>query len=157
MATSDIITIKDERTNKNYSLNICDEKYREYVLTKLKEKMDYDWFESLPAIQRINKKVKSLNFTCPHCTEMTEVNSRKEKIVNGFLFFISTTIIDVFKCCKCGKEFTEREICSKKEEVRRQNNVITNFENWKDAKKDGKNPPEFASFDKVDEVIINSF
>lgn len=155
-ATNNQIFTKDERTGKSYGVSIFDEKHREYALKKLEERMDYDYFESLPAEQRTAQKVISLDFTCPFCKEKTEVSSRKEKITTGFLFFISTRLIDIFKCHKCDKEFTQETLDNVRESVWRQNNIITNFENWKDAKRDGKNPPEFASLDKVDEVIINS-
>jgi len=155
--TTNTIILKDERTDKTYAMQICDESGREYAMDKLKEKMDYDYFKSLPAEQRINKIVKPLDFTCPHCIEKTEVSSRKEKMTSGFLIFFSTRLIDIFKCKKCGNEFTSDHLSSIKERVTRENNVITNFENWKDAKREGKNPPEFHSLDKVDEVIISSF
>lgn len=153
--SSTTITLKDERTGRIYAMQVYDENKRDYSIGKLKEKMDYEYFESLPAEERINQKVISLDFTCPFCIEKTEVSSRKEKIISGFLFFIRTDIIDIFKCQKCQNEFTNEKLKYKKDEIRRKNNVINNFENWKDAKRDGKNPPGFMSLDKIDEVIIS--
>lgn len=155
--TINTITLKDYRTGKYYAMQIIDEKYREFALSKLQEKMDYEYFESLHAKERIAKKIIPLDFTCPFCIEKTEITSRKEKIITGFFIFISTRLIDIFKCKKCDKEFTEDKLDSKKEIIKRENNVITNFENWKDAKREGKNPPEFASLDKMDEILITSF
>lgn len=157
MNTQSQINLKDERTGKTYCVGVYDEKQRKYAMDKLVEKMDYDYFEGLPAEQRINKKKIPTDFTCPFCKEKTEVSSRKEKIVSWFLFFSSTRLIDIFKCHKCNREFTQDRLDAEIENVWRQNNVIINFENWKDAKRDGKNPPEFMSLDKVDEVIISSF
>jgi len=154
MNTLNIISLKDDRTGKTYAMQVYDESKRDYAMGKLQEKMDYEYFESLPAEQRINKKVISLDFTCPFCVEKTEVTSRKEKITSGFLFFFNTRLFDIFKCSKCQNEFTADKLNWKQDEVRRNNNVMTNFENWKDAKREGKNPPEFISLDRVDEIII---
>jgi len=148
------IILKDERTGRTYAVQANSE-HREHAIKKLQEKMDYDYFESLSAEQRISKKIIDLDFTCPFCVEKTEVSSRKEKIVSGFLFFINTRLVDIVKCHRCNNEFTEQKLEFKKDEIRRQNNVITNFENWKDAKREGKNPPEFMSLEKVDEAIIS--
>ena len=157
MENANIITMKDDRTGKNYVVNVYDEKHRDYAMGKLKERMDYDWFESLPAKDRAEKKKHNLDFTCPFCLEKTKISSRKEKIISGFLIFIHTTIIDIFKCEKCNREFRDYELEGKIGNFRRENIIIENFENWKDAKRDGKNPPEFCSLDKIDEVIISSF
>lgn len=156
MNTLNIVSLKDDRTGKTYVMQVYDESKRDYAMGKLQEKMDYEYFESLPAEQRINKKVISLDFTCPFCVEKTEVTSRKEKITSGFLLFFNTRLVDIFKCSKCQNEFTTDKLNWKQDEVRRNNNVITDFENWKDAKREGKNPPEFVSLDRVDEVIISS-
>ncbi len=154
--TPNIIKVKDERTGKTYA-TVWQFNNQDYALKKLKERMDYDYLESLCVKDRISKKIKDLDFNCPFCLEKTEVSSRKEKITNGFFLFIHTHLIDIFSCHRCGNEFTNDKLSSKKDEIRRGNNVITNFENWKEAKREGKNPPEFISLDKVDEVIISSF
>lgn len=156
METNGIIQLKDKRTGKTYCCSIYNQDKKEFAIKKLQEKMDYDWFESLPAKDRVEKKKHNLDFTCPFCLKKTKITSRKEKITSGFLFFISTTIVDIFKCQECDKEFREYELDSKKGNFMRENIIMENFENWKDAKRDGKNPPEFASIDRIDEVIISS-
>lgn len=157
MSNVSFIQLRDDRTGRQYAVNVFSEEHKDFALKKLQEKMDYDYIESLPAKSRAEKKKHSLDFTCPFCREKTEISSRKEKIVSGFLFFINTEVIDIYKCRKCEKEFKQQELYIEKERTRRNNNIIENFENWKDAKRQGKNPPEFISLDKVDEVIISSF
>lgn len=157
MNTNNLIKLKDERTGRYYAMKFYNNDTKEHAFKALQERMDYDYFESLPAEQRIKKQITSLDFTCPFCIEKTEIISRKEKVSSGFLFFFTTNFIDIFKCKKCNNDFFSDKLDYKIEEIRRINNVITNFENWKDAKKNGKNPPEFHSLDKVDELIISDF
>lgn len=151
------IILKDDRTGKTYAMQIEDERVRDYALTKIRERMDYDYIESLPAKERAEKKKISLDFNCPFCKSKSKVSLRKEKVVTGFFIFISTRIVDIYKCQDCDKEFMKDELDSLKRDINSQNIIIENFENWKDAKRDGKNPPEFGSIDRIDEVIISSF
>ncbi len=155
METRNIIKLKDDRTGITYAVQANFE-HREHAIKKLQEKMDYDYFESLPAKERAEKKKKPTDITCPFCLAKTEVSSRKEKIIAGFFIFINTRLVDIFKCSKCQNEFMAEKLNWVKDEIRRENNVIENFENWKDAKREGKNPPEFISLDKVDELVISS-
>ena len=151
------IRIKDDRTGISYAMNVYDPRMKEAGFNQLQQRMDYDYFESLPAEIRANKKKHDLDFNCPKCKQKSEVSSRKEKIMSGFLFFIYTRLVDIFKCESCNKEFFAEDLQNEKNYLKRDNYVIENFENWKQAKKEGKNPPEFYSIDKVDQILITNF
>lgn len=150
------ITEIDERTGKQYSLAICDPSFQEKAVSQLKKRMDYDYFESLPAKERAKQKITPTDFTCPHCKQKSRVTSRKEKVTVGFIFFVRTYFVDIFTC-ECGREFKQEELDRERFYTERNNKVIQNFESWKDAKRDGLNPPEFASLDKVDKFIISDW
>jgi DNA-directed RNA polymerase subunit RPC12/RpoP len=119
--------------------------------------MDYDYFKTLSPKERAKKKKHSLNFTCPYCLTKENVTSRKQKLTSGFLFWTEDYLVDIFKCGRCGKEFSEDELQREINRFKRENYIIENFENWRDAKKKGENPPEFYSLDKADEMIITDF
>ena len=158
MTSVPYIKLEDHRTNKSYMVAVFDEEAKDHALKMLRERVDYDYFESLPAEQRANTNKKfNLDFNCPNCLKDTEISSRKETLTTGFLFFFSTRLIDVFKCSACNKEFFDTDLRDKKAHLATQNIVIENFENWKQAKKEGKTPPEFYKIDRIDQVIISSF
>lgn len=154
--TRTFIKETDKRTGKTYKLFISDPSLYEHAIAEMKRRMDYDYLESLPAKERAMQKITPTDFTCPHCKQKTKVTSRKEKVTEGFLF-VRTYFVDIFMC-ECGREFKQEELNIERFNVERNNKVIQNFESWKDAKRDGLNyPPEFASLDKMDELLISDW
>ena len=124
------VTHFDKRTGKSYVAQ-ASLGYEKEAIERVLARAEYDYQQTLPPEERARKQ--DTDFTCPHCKTKEPPTSRKEKVTTGFLFFVSTQIIDIFQCRQCQREFTANELYWEKEGVYRQNKAAILVEKVKDG------------------------
>lgn len=101
------------------------------VLGEMNAVMEYHRQQTLPPERRAIAN-QPVDFKCPFCKTHKEPTSRKEKIVSGIIF-VTTTLIDVFKCSKCQREYTFEKLEQERESVQQQNFIAKQVERVKDG------------------------
>lgn len=111
-----ILRHKDERTGKNYALQITSDTPVANATKQMIEMAEHDYQKSLPPHKRAVAN-KPIDFKCPKCKTHQEPIVRKEKMTSGFLFWIRSYLVDVYNCINCKNDFTNQELNHEKSMV----------------------------------------